>query len=166
VPSAVQVQFARLFGDHSKLAQATERSDEEWRRDLKCVLIELENYIQENVITESSHLRMIMTGICAARIALDDSDFWPGYSEGITRVALCLLGNYPDHRKRTGGSKKTAHYELRFTRTLVYSKTRLQMLRLLTFEVPAMGIALSVDPFEALRSFEMRWDITSPKSAS
>jgi hypothetical protein len=163
VPLAMQVQLARLFGSTSKIAQRSERSDDEWRRDLKLVLDEIESYLLENVFTEASHLRMITSGLDAARRALDEADFWPGYTEGITRIALCLLGNYPDHRKRRGGAKKSSHYDLRFSRTMMYSKDRMQMLRLLTFEAPVMGVALSIDPFEALREFRDGVGFTEPQ---
>ena len=149
----MQVQFARLSGSTSKIAKKSERSDNEWRRDLRLVIDEIERYLLENVLTEDSHLRMITSGLYAARMALDETDFWPGYTEGITRIALCLLGNYQDRRKRKSGSKKSAHYDLRSSRTITYSKDRMQMLRLLTFESPMMGIELSIDPFEALRQF-------------
>jgi hypothetical protein len=55
--------------------------------------------------------------LAAADESLKDEDFWLGYAEGITRLALVLLGDYPDHRKRKPGRKKDSHYKLNACRS-------------------------------------------------
>ena len=153
VPRACQVQFARLFGSVSAEAKAQERSLSDWRRSLRHTLVELERYLEENVTTDQVHRIMLQSGIEAARHSLDTEDFPFGYIEGITRVALLLIGDYPDHRKRKPGRKRTAHYDLTRFRSLSYTQTPNQRLQTLiaAFRVPVPMV--SKNPLEALREF-------------
>ena len=48
--------------------------------------------------------------------------FWPGYIEGIIRLCLLLLGDYPDHRRRKRGKKTKDHYKLTQHRKLYYAQ--------------------------------------------
>src|SRR6266851_5780156 len=99
VPRAVQVQLARLFGADSKKAKQETRTPTQWKAVLREVVRELKNYIRANVDSDDLHVVMIDSGLFAAREALNEADFWPGYAEGITRALLLLLGDYPDHRR-------------------------------------------------------------------
>jgi hypothetical protein len=100
---STQVQLARLFGSASKLATTDRRTAAQWRKTLKAVLGELDRYVSANVDTDELHRSMLLTGLVAADESLKQDDFWPGYAEGITRLALILLGDYPDHRRRKPG---------------------------------------------------------------
>jgi hypothetical protein len=148
----MQVQLSRLFGADSRMATSTARSDAEWRRDLKVVLIELYQYMDANINTDPTHRRMLDSGFAAADLALQGEDFWPGYLEGITRIALCLMGSYPDHRKRKGGSKKGDHYELNNDRAVTFSQNAAQRIHALCWTAPGI-VELTKSPFEALHEF-------------
>jgi hypothetical protein len=99
----MEVQLARLFGAASAEAKMKSRSPAQWKRTLRGVLLELFRYLEANVETDDVHWPMLHSGLAAAYESLKGSDFWPGYVEGITRLALILMGDYPDHRKRKEG---------------------------------------------------------------
>src|SRR5712692_10495523 len=153
VPRSVQVQLARLFGEASNEAKATSRRQTDWKRTLRRVLAELERYLDENVTTDEVHRFMLATGLWAAKESLKEKDFWPGYAEGITRFALILLGDYPDHRKQRLYGKRKNHYGLRRLRTLVYAQTHEQKVKTLlatsTFGLPK----LSTKPIKLWREY-------------
>jgi hypothetical protein len=133
VPRAVQVQLARLFGSNSVEARATARTNAQWRRTLQRVLRELSRFVESSVDTDELHSLMLDSGFVAAGEALQAEDFWPGYVEGITRILLVLLGDYPDHRQRRGGAKAKDHYELTRFRTHHYNQGVEQRFRTLIF---------------------------------
>jgi hypothetical protein len=83
------VQLIRLFGATSQEATNKTRTATQWKTTLNKILSELDEYLD-----------------AAAHICLEDEDFWPGYVEGITRVTLALLGDYPDHQRRRAGRKR------------------------------------------------------------
>jgi hypothetical protein len=121
VPKALHIQFSRLFGEASKIAKAHELTDPQWRKVLKKLLDEIYHYINENVTTDELHYIMLCSGLASASDSIKNDDFfWPGYIEGITRVCLILLGDYPDHRRRKGGKKTKDHYKLNRHRELYY----------------------------------------------
>jgi len=152
VPIAMQVQLSRLFGSESRIASRSERSDAEWKRDLKLVLAEIWDYLDTNIETDIVHRRMIHSGFMAADHALTEEIFWPGYVEGITRILLCLLGDYPDHRKRKTGTKKSGHYRLSKDRSLTFTQTRKQRSHMLFWSAPAL-LELQSTPLTALHDF-------------
>jgi hypothetical protein len=106
VPPGMKVQLERLFGSDSPEAKAAVRTDAQWRQTLSSVLAELFKYLEQNVHTDDMHWTMLCTGFAAAADSLKHDDFWPGYAEGITRIALLLMGDYPDHKTRGAGQKK------------------------------------------------------------
>lgn len=140
-------QLARLFGSASIEAKATERTDAEWKRTLRRVLAELERYLDANVTTDEPHRYMLQTGLWAAAESLKERDFWPGYAEGITRFALLLLGDYPDHRARRLHGKSSRHYDLDRCRSVSFRQSHRQKLETL-FVAHRFGLPkLSVDPY-------------------
>ncbi len=153
VPKSMQNQLARLFGQASKEAKATTRNRGEWRQALRRVLTDLDRYLDENVATDEMHRFMLATGLWAASESLKEEDFWPGYVEGITRFALTLLGDYPDHRNQRLHGKRKTHYSLRRFRSLVYAQTPEQKVKTLfgtsTFGMPK----LSTKPIELWREY-------------
>jgi hypothetical protein len=145
--------FARLFGAASQDAQLDARSSAEWRRSLKRLLDELYSYASENVQTDEMHWFMICTAFAAANESLKEDNFWPGFVEGLVRLSFLLLGDYPDHRKRKGGKKRDDHYQLDLHRTLHYSQTGRQRVRVL-FTAPRFGFPeLSTSPTDAMSQF-------------
>ena len=106
VPTSWKVQLSRLFGGNSIEAQKDNRTPAEWKKTLNKILDELYKYLEENVHTDEMHTLMLYSCLYAAHEALKEKDFWPGYLEGITRLSLLLMGDYPDHRRRRGGKKK------------------------------------------------------------
>jgi hypothetical protein len=120
-------------------------------------LHELDRYIRANVDSDELHSSIIDTGLLAADESLKEDEFWPGYAEGITRVLLALLGDYPDHRHRKGGAKSADHYRLDLHRSLRYTQDTEQRLRTLiaagVFGVPG----LSRRPREALDEFRRKF---------
>jgi hypothetical protein len=152
VPSAMQVQLSRLFGKDSKIASSNTRSNAEWKRDLKLVLVEIWNYLDANVETDIVHRLMLESGFSAAHLALTQEDFWPGYTEGVTRILLCLLGDYPDHRKRKRGSKKESHYKLNDNRSLTFIQSNNQKQHMLFWSAPAL-LNLRGQPINEIHEF-------------
>lgn len=156
VPRSMQVQLARLFGEVSNEAKATSRSAVEWRRTLRRVLADLERYLDENVTTDEMHRFMLATGLWAAKESLKEKDFWPGYVEGITRFALVLLGDYPDHRKQRLRGKHKSHYSLKRLRSVIYAQTHEQKVKTV-FATSTFGLPkLSTKPIELWRHYAAR----------
>jgi hypothetical protein len=151
-PPGMQVQLARLFGTDSSEAKMKARSSAQWKKTLRGILNELSLYLEANVQTDDVHLTMLYSGLASAYESLKDKDFWPGYAEGITRLALILMGDYPDHRKRTRGRKQEGHYRLFQCRSVQYAQTPSQKLNTLV-AAPMLGIKLSKDALDALREF-------------
>lgn len=153
VPRAMQTQLARLFGDESRAARLEVSTAGELRKTLRAVLKELDRYIAANVDTDEVHRSMLLSGLAAADLSLDDEDFWPSYAEGVTRLALILLGDYPDHRKHKAGRKKTEHYKLNASRSAQWIQTPEQRFRTLFAAGQNALVELSTSPREALRVF-------------
>lgn len=160
VPKSMQTQLARLFGSGSREAKKTERTPAEWKSTLRKTLQEIERYVYTNVDSDELHHYVIATGVLAASESLKEKDFWPGYAEGITRVALALLGDYPDHRRRRSGAKSADHYRLDLHRSLHYTQDLEQRFRTLmaagVFGVPG----LSTPPRDVLTEFRSRYGST------
>lgn len=156
VPVAMQVQLSRLFGSDSVQAKMRSRSPAQWKTTLRLILRELSRYLEANVETDDVHWPMLYSGLAGAYESLKEKDFWPGYAEGVTRLALILMGEYPDHRKRKRGRKQENHYQLSGCRTVGYVQTSTQKLHTLiaaTAAGPMLGINLSKGAFDVLREF-------------
>lgn len=153
----MQIQLARLFGSRSKHASTDTRTAAQWRKTLKAVLHEIDRYIAANVDTDELHRFMLSSGLAAAEESLKQEDFWPGYAEGITRLALVLLGDYPDHRKRKPGRKHQGYYMLNGTRSIQWAQTAKQRFRTV-LDVGSIGYPqLSARPFDILHEFRRRF---------
>jgi len=153
VPQNMKVQLARLFGENSKEAKVSSRTPTQWKHTLNRVLDELSSYLENNIQTDELHQIMLHSGIFAARESLKEDDFWPGYSEGIARLAFLLMGDYPDHRKRKSGKKTNDHYKLDLFRSIHYSQDSHQKFRTLLLAWVCGFPELSKNPRDALREF-------------
>lgn len=152
----MQVQLARFFGSASPEAKLTMATAADWRRTLRKVLRELDRYLSENVETDAVHRLMLHSGLFAASESLKRHNFWPGYVEGITRLALLLMGDYPDHRKRVRGRRRGEHYQLSRLREVHFNQTPSQKLRTL-FAAPHVGIQLTTHPGRALAHYRSQF---------
>ncbi len=150
---ATRVQLSRLFGADSKLVTSNARTPTQWRKTLQAVLREIERYVEANVDTDEFHRMILFSGLIGAKEALKHDDFWPGYVEGITRFALILLGDYPDHRRRQSGRKDKGHYKLDLCRSVQWTQTPGQRLRTLIAVGNAGFPKLSAGPLEVLGRF-------------
>ncbi len=150
---SMSVQLARLFGAKSSISSQGPHSPAEWRSTLGKVVRELGRYLDANVESDEVHMMMLYSGLAAAEEALKEDDFWPGYVEGMTRLALVLMGDYPDHRKRNGGAKRKDHYQLRKMRTVRYCQDELQRLKTLLATTTLGYPELSKNPRDALGEF-------------
>jgi len=149
----MQVQLSRLFGANSKIAATSPQTSAQWRRALGAVLDELAAYQVANVDTDVVHQRMLAGALYGAHEALKEEDFWPGYVEGITRFALLMMGDYPDHRRRKKGRKDECHYRLDRLRTVGWSQNP-QQRKLMLHDVTQLGFAeLSGDTIDRVREF-------------
>lgn len=153
VPRSMQVQFARLFGAQSKPARQQDMTPTEWKRVLRRTLREIGRYLDENVSSDDLHMMMLYSGLAAAEESLKTEDFWPGYVEGITRLALLLIGDYPDHRRKRGGRKRTGHYSLKIHRNLHYQQDENQRVRTLLSAFTSGWPQLSRNPRDVLGEF-------------
>jgi hypothetical protein len=151
------VQLGRLFGAASADASRTSRTPTEWRRTLQRVLHEIDRYLAANVDTDELHQQMLYSGLLAAGEALKEEDFWPGYVEGITRVALLLMGDYPDHRTRRGGRRATDHYKLDRLRSQHWTQSHNQRFKTLLAAGRTGFPELSKHPREALSEFRRQF---------
>lgn len=157
VTPATRAQLARLFGEASQEASREEMTSSQWRSVLRKVLDHLHSYLRANVPTDDIHSLMLCTGLASARKSLDqDDDFWPGFAEGMTRLALLLMGDYPDHRKNRPGSRKKNHFELRRLRTLRYTQDATQKLECLIAAYQFGLPKFRGDPLLALDEFRMQ----------
>ncbi|HKM89547.1 MAG TPA: hypothetical protein VJX29_02945 [Candidatus Acidoferrales bacterium] len=156
VPPAMKVQLARLFGSASPEVTREMKSPEQWRRILQRVLLELDRYLSANVETDAVHRVMLHSGLHAANESLKRQDFWPGYVEGITRLALLLMGDYPDHRKRRRGQRPGERYRLSRLREVHFTQTPAQKLMTL-MAAPLVGIQLKKTPGRALAEFRRQF---------
>lgn len=153
VPSPMKVQLSRLFGAKSREVSKNEKTAAEWKRTLKKVLDELSHYMEGNIDTDGMHTLMLYSGLAAAHEALKEENYWPGYVEGITRFALLLMGDYPDHRRRKSGKKKKEHYSLKSMRSVTYIQDTDQRIRTMLAASQAGFPQLSQNPREAIRQF-------------
>lgn len=161
---AMQIQLARLFGSRSKQASSDTRTAAQWRKTLKAVLHEIDRYVAANVDTDELHRCMLSTGLAASEESLKQEDFWTGYAEGITRLALVLLGDYPDHRKRKPGRKREDYYRLNRARSVQWAQTPEQRFRTV-LEAGSFGYPqLSACPLDILNEFRRRFG-TKPDHA-
>jgi hypothetical protein len=151
-PPAMKVQLARLFGPSSPEARLEMATSTQWRRILQKVLRELDRYLSTNVETDAVHRLMLHSALAAADDSLIMYDFWPAYVEGITRLALLLMGDYPDHRSRRKGRPRTEHYRLSRLREVRYLQSPAQKLHTL-LAAPQVGIPLKTPPGRALIEF-------------
>lgn len=153
IPNSLKVQLSRLFGQNSREAQKDNRTPAEWKRTLKKVLDELYQYLEENVHTDEMHALMLYSCLYAAHESLKEEDFWAGYLEGITRLSLLLMGDYPNHRRRRGGKKRKGHYTLNHMRSVVYTQSMSQKVRTM-LAAPKVGLpGFDVDVRSALSLF-------------
>lgn len=153
VQPGVQNQLARLFGASSREARKTQRTPVQWKATLRKVLRELDQYIRANIDTDELHHSIIATGFLAANESLKQDDFWPGYTEGVTRVLVALLGDCPDHRRRKAGKKSMDHYRLNLHRSVHYTRDAEQRFRTL-IAAGVFGLPdLSVAPRDVLMEF-------------
>ncbi len=152
VPTSMQVQFAKLFGEACRESKSIELTDLEWRHILARVIDELRQYLDKNIETDGLHRLMLESGLWAANESLKDDEFFPGYIEGITRFALLLMGDYPDHKRYKSGRKKSDHYKLNFHRTSGWSQDIDQKFRTLLV-AGRVGFPLDNDPEKILGEF-------------
>jgi hypothetical protein len=146
-----------LFGSASVETSQVTRTASQWKRTLRKVLHELDHYVTANVDTDELHSLIIASGLFAADESLKTDEFWPGYAEGLTRVILALLGDYPDHRRRKRGAKSSDHYSLQYCRSLQYGQNADQRFRTL-LAAGAVGLeGLSQPPREVLDDFRARF---------
>jgi hypothetical protein len=96
---------------------------------------------------------MLHSGLFAADEALKEEDFWPGYVEGITRVLLLLMGDYPDHRRRRTGRREVDHYKLDRLRSRFWTQSHHQRLLTLLAAGQTEFPVLSRNPREVLSEF-------------
>lgn len=153
---AVPIQMAKLFGASSAEAATASRTPAQWRRSLKKLVEELFRYTEANIATDDAHWFMLLSCFAAANESLKEPDFWPGYTEAITRLSLLLLGDYPDHRKRKVGKKRADHYLLSHHRSLHFLQSADQRLRVLfaAHALRSVGYPeLSTSPRDALSAF-------------
>jgi len=153
-PPAMKVQLERLLGASPFLQRFDNPSPAEWRAALRKVLRELDRYIAANVYTDEVHRIMLLSGLAAADESLKQEEFWPGYVEGITRLALLLMGDYPDYRRRRPGrrGRLPQRYQLSRCRQVHFVQSPTQKLITL-MAAPLVGIELKTPPRRALAQF-------------
>lgn len=158
VPVEMRTQLARLFGKDSRHARREAMTDAQWRDALRKVLDHLYSYVKANVQTDDVHHLMLCSSLSAARQSLDVHDnFWPGYAEGLTRLVLLLIRDYPDHRDALPEARKRDHFDLRKLRALHYSQDANQKLWSLFAAHRLRVPGFTGDPFVALEEFRMKY---------
>lgn len=153
IPEPMQVQLLRIFGGSSVELKSNERTNAEWKITLRKMLDELFKYAEENIQTDQLHWFMIYSGFAAANVALNDREFWPGFTEGIMRVCYLLMGDYPDHKNYKCGKKKKNHYSLNTLRTTVYMQSPEQKKRTI-YVASAIGYPeININPRDAMSEY-------------
>jgi len=153
IPKAMNNQLQHLFGRESKDTTKIEFTDTEWKRILKKSLDDLFKYMEANINSDELHILMLYSAFYAASESLKADNFWPGYVEGITRLSLLLMGDYPDHRRRKGGRKKGNHYDLQRLRNIIYTQNPTQKLKTLIAAYKLGWLELSKNPRDTLNEF-------------
>ena len=157
-PPSMKVQLERLLGASPFLQRFDNASPAEWRLALRRVLRELDRYLSANVETDPAHRLMLHSGLAAAEESLKQEEFWPGYVEGITRLALLLMGDYPDHRRRRPHHRPRGFYQLNRFRDVRFHQTPEQKLKML-FAAPQLGFELKTAPSRALAEFRRQFGL-------
>lgn len=153
VPLSMKCLFGRLFGELSYVARENYKTNSQWRSALNKVLMELNKYLEENIVTDDDHMKMLKTSLASSEAHLSSEFFWPGYLEGILRFAFILLGDLPNHTRKNKGRKKIDHYNLRKFRKINYYQDTKQKLSTLYFAPHKSGIELNEDIDSARRQF-------------
>lgn len=148
----MKIQLERLLGASPFLLRFDNPSPAEWRSALRKALRELDRYLAASVHTDEVHRIMLLSGLAAAHESLKQEKFWPGYVEGITRLALVLMGDYPDHRRCRPARRGRGGYRLDRFRDVRFHQTPEQKLRTL-LAAPQIGIELKTPPTRALSQF-------------
>jgi len=158
-PEAMKVQLARLFGSDSSEANKESRTLAEWRKTFRHCMKEIELYIEHSVDSDSAHRLLLQTAVWSAQEALkrDGPDLYIAYIEALTRMALALMGDYPDHRRRKGSGIREGHYSLKKCRTIHYSSTPMQRLWVLKTGYALKIPGCSIDPLNALQEFRSQF---------
>jgi len=151
-PPAMKIQLERLLGPSPSLQRFDNPSPAEWRSALRRVLRELGRYLAANVHTDELHRIMLLSGLAAAAESLKQEKFWPGYVEGVTRLALVLMGDYPDYRRRRPARRGHERFRLDRFRDVRFHQTADQKLNTL-MAAPQVGIQLKTPPARALSQF-------------
>ena len=153
VPPSMQVQFAKLFGNTCPASKSTELTQKDWKNILSRIIEELKRYLDENIQTDTLHRIMLESGLFAASESLKEEDFFPGYVEGITRFALLLMGDYPDHRRYKSGRKNSNYYKLDIHRSSIWNQDVNQKIGTLLAAGQAGFPSLENDPDQVLVEF-------------
>ena|SRR5271170_1929741 len=155
-PPAMKIQLGRLLGASSFTRRFDNASPAEWRLALRRILRELDRYLAASVHTDEVHRLMLLSGLAAASESLKQEKFWPGYVEGITRLAILLMGDYPDYRRRRPVRHQHGFYRLDRFRDVCFQQTPEQKLRTLMV-ARQVGISLKASPGRALIEFRRKF---------
>jgi len=149
----MHVLLSKLFGKVSQKTLPNSLNSKQCKDILDQLVNELYFHLNENVRTDGLHREMLLSGLYAAKESLKESDFYLGYIEGILRFSFLLMGDYPDHRKRKSGRKKSDHYKLNMLRTVNFLQDDEQIFRTILAAGTTGFPHLSINPFQALDKF-------------
>jgi hypothetical protein len=158
VPRAMNLLLGRLFGAESPAARKTNRTDREWRKTVLQLLGELDLYQRANIQTDGLHELQLAAALAAAHeSATNDKDFWPGVVEGLVRYALSLMGDWPNHHKRTRGRRTADHYELGRHRSITYRQSTHQRFLTLYRAVDTKALGTSTPMWQLMAPYYSRY---------
>lgn len=133
MPEEIIALNKSLFGCKSRDSQKYERTEKEWKELLKKYVVEIQEYLNENIETDSIHMERLLAAASSSETALRKEDYLPLYIEGLIRLIFTLIGQSPEHCRRKGGRKAKDHYKLDKYRNICYIQDSQQKYRLLHF---------------------------------
>ncbi len=131
VPSSLQDQLQMLFGWSTKIGRSKYLTDSQFKQTAMRVLRELEKYLSANVHSDFSHPEELRLALKSAQGNDNPEYWWPRVFEGLVRLSLLLMGDLPSHEQHTGGRPSKDYYSLKRHRSVCWTQTNLQHIRML-----------------------------------
>ena len=133
MPDEIITLNKSLFGCQSKDCRKYERTEKEWKELLRKYVVEIQKYLNENIETDSIHMKRLSDAASSSETSLKEENYLPLYIEGLIRLIFTLIGQSPEHDRRKGGRKTKDHYKLDKYRNICYIQDSQQKYHLLHY---------------------------------
>ncbi len=131
LPPSFECLLQSMFGWGTKIGSSTYLSDSEYKKVIGSILNELEKYLSDNVHTDPNHQEELQKAIKSAQLYFNEEYWWPGVFEGVVRLTLLLMGDFPRHEKYSRGKKDEDFYKLNLHRSVCWIQNSSQRMSML-----------------------------------